>query len=462
MSFAWPLALLSLLAVPLAVVGYVALERRRRRQAALFASPGARAEPHRPEARAAAAPASRARPDRARAARDRARPPAREPVGQARGGNGRARRSTPPARWSRPDVEPSRLAAVQKAVRHLPRQAAEGLPRRDGLVRRLGLRRPPADREPRGREARAEGPAPGRRHRRRRGNRARGAGRGEGARRRTARRRRRRSSSSPTARRRRARSSRSQAARRAKKEKIPVYTVSLGTPNGVVEVRGDDGFIQRVTVPPDPADDAQDRGHDRRALLRCARRRAPATRSTRSSARGSAQVKKKREVTAAFAAGGALLLLASGARLARCCSGGSREAAAPARCSWPLRRSSAGAAAPAGAGTECEMLPVCIRGRRAVGAGARRRDPDLLPPLLPRPRARRSAGSTPTASGRVEVKFLGALGGPISPGVTTGRDGGLRRPPGARTGGVPAAARLHPGQRRRRPLAHGLRAAAHA
>jgi Ca-activated chloride channel family protein len=38
-TFAWPLALLSLLVVPLAVAGYVFLERRRREQAALFASP---------------------------------------------------------------------------------------------------------------------------------------------------------------------------------------------------------------------------------------------------------------------------------------------------------------------------------------------------------------------------------------------------------------------------------------
>ena len=39
MSFDWPLALLTLLAVPLAVAGYVLLERRRRTQAAAFASP---------------------------------------------------------------------------------------------------------------------------------------------------------------------------------------------------------------------------------------------------------------------------------------------------------------------------------------------------------------------------------------------------------------------------------------
>src|SRR5215207_6500946 len=39
MSFDWPLMLLTLLAVPLAIAGYVLLERRRERQAAIFATP---------------------------------------------------------------------------------------------------------------------------------------------------------------------------------------------------------------------------------------------------------------------------------------------------------------------------------------------------------------------------------------------------------------------------------------
>ena len=43
-----------------------------------------------------------------------------------------------------------------------------------------------------------------------------------------------------------------QAAQRAKKLKIPVYTVAFGTAQGVVEVVDDNGFTQRVTVPPDP------------------------------------------------------------------------------------------------------------------------------------------------------------------------------------------------------------------
>jgi Ca-activated chloride channel family protein len=103
-----------------------------------------------------------------------------------------------------------------------------------------------------------------------------------------------------------------QAARRAKKEKIPVYTVSLGTPEGVVEVRGDDGFIQRVTVPPDPAT-------MRRIAAATGARFYAAPNGARLEAvydeLGSrvGHVKKEREVTAAFAAGGAFLLLAAGA-----------------------------------------------------------------------------------------------------------------------------------------------------
>ena len=44
-----------------------------------------------------------------------------------------------------------------------------------------------------------------------------------------------------------------QAAQRAARFKIPVYTVALGTEAGVVEVPRPDGLAERVTVPPDPA-----------------------------------------------------------------------------------------------------------------------------------------------------------------------------------------------------------------
>jgi Ca-activated chloride channel family protein len=103
-----------------------------------------------------------------------------------------------------------------------------------------------------------------------------------------------------------------QAAQRARKLRIPVYTVAFGTAQGVVEVVDDNGFTQRVTVPPDAP---------------TLRRVAQATRGGFYAAPdGDAlsavyeelgsrigQVKEEREITAAFAAGGALLLLAAGA-----------------------------------------------------------------------------------------------------------------------------------------------------
>jgi Ca-activated chloride channel family protein len=42
------------------------------------------------------------------------------------------------------------------------------------------------------------------------------------------------------------------AARRAQAQKIPVYTVALGTPNGVVERTLPGGLHERIRVPPDP------------------------------------------------------------------------------------------------------------------------------------------------------------------------------------------------------------------
>ena len=101
-------------------------------------------------------------------------------------------------------------------------------------------------------------------------------------------------------------------AERARKLKIPVYTVAFGTDQGVVEVVDDNGFTQRVTVPPDPP---------------TLRKVAQATGGRFYAAPDAAQlnavyeelgsrigsVKKEREITAGFAAGGAFLLLAAGA-----------------------------------------------------------------------------------------------------------------------------------------------------
>lgn len=103
-----------------------------------------------------------------------------------------------------------------------------------------------------------------------------------------------------------------QAAERAKKLKIPVYTVAFGTAQGVVEVVDDNGFTQRVTVPPDAP--------TLRKIAQATGGRFYA--APNAEALGAVyeelasrvgQVKQEREVTAAFAAAGALLLLAAGA-----------------------------------------------------------------------------------------------------------------------------------------------------
>lgn len=101
------------------------------------------------------------------------------------------------------------------------------------------------------------------------------------------------------------------AARRAGALAIPISAVALGTAEGVVEVRNPDGFIERVTVPPDP---------------RTLRRVAAATKGrfyeapdgerlrTVYEELGSrvGRVQEEREVTSAFAAAGGLLLLGAG------------------------------------------------------------------------------------------------------------------------------------------------------
>ncbi|MGI9112516.1 MAG: hypothetical protein ACR2GT_10055 [Gaiellaceae bacterium] len=84
-----------------------------------------------------------------------------------------------------------------------------------------------------------------------------------------------------------------------------------------------------------------------------------------------------------------------------------------------------GVGAPAAsAGTECEGLPECIR---VVG-------PWVSVPVGPTPTYFRvqcpGPGQTvggldadfPRSGGGVDVTFLGALGGPVGPGITTGRD----------------------------------------
>ena len=310
MSFAWPLALLALLAVPLAVAGYLALERRRQRQAAVFANPEL-------------VPNLIGR----RPGRLRHLPPALGLLALAALATGLAR---PHATLSvereeatvvlamdtsrsmvATDVPPTRLVVAQQAVRRFLEQLPEGY--RVGMVSFA-------------QSAQTVLPATANREAAlaalrnlRTGD---GTALGEGIAR-----------AVQVAQRVRPEKGRRppaavlvlsdgaqtqgvleplQAAQRAAKLKIPVHTVAFGTADGVVEVKDDNGFTQRVTVPPDAP---------------TLRRVSQATGGRFYAAPDAASlnavyeelgsrvghVKEEKEVTAAFAAGGAALLLAAGA-----------------------------------------------------------------------------------------------------------------------------------------------------
>ena len=310
MSFAWPLMLLTLLAVPLAAGGYVLLERRRQRQAAAFANPAL--VPNlvgRSPGRLRHVPPALALLALTALATGLARPHAMVSVEREEATVVLAIDTS--RSMVANDVPPSRLAVAQRAVRRfldslpegyrvgmvsfaqaastvLPatsnRDAAkralaalrtgdgtalgEGIARAIQVAQRVrieGNRRPPASILVLSDGAQTQGvlePLP--------------------------------------------------AAQRAKRLKIPIYTVAFGTAQGVVEVVDDNGFTQRVSVPPDPP-----------TLRQVARLTGGRFYAAPDGARLNAvyeelgsrlgHEKKEREVTAGFAAGGALLLLAAGA-----------------------------------------------------------------------------------------------------------------------------------------------------
>ena len=309
MSFAWPLALLALVAVPLAVAGYVLLERRRQRQAAAFASPALvpNLVGRSPGRLRHVAPAL-ALLALALLATGLARPHATVSVKQEQAtvvlamDTSRSMVAT--------DVPPSRLAVAQQAVRRflgqlpedyrvgmvsfaqsaqtvLPATAnretaqtalrnlrtGDGTALGEGIARAIQVaqkvpaeegKKPPASILVLSDGAQTQGVL------------------------------------EPQ-----------QAAQRAKRLRIPVYTVAFGTEQGVVEVVDDNGFKQRVTVPPDPPTlrkVAQLTGGRFYAAPNAAE--LDAVYEELGSRIGS--VKKEREITAAFAAGGAFLLLAAG------------------------------------------------------------------------------------------------------------------------------------------------------
>ena len=250
MSFQWPLALLALLAVPLAIGGYVLLERRRHRQAAAFATPALvpNLVGRSPGRLRHLAPAL-ALFALAALAIGLARPHAMISVKQEQATVVLAMDTS--KSMAATDVPPSRLAVAQQAVRRfldklpesyrvgmvsfaqsaqtvLPatanRDAAQAALRNlrtgdgtalgEGIARAIQVaqrvpaeegKKPPASILVLSDGAQTQGVL------------------------------------EPQA-----------AATRAKKLKIPVYTVAFGTDQGVVEVVDDNGFTQRVTVPPDP------------------------------------------------------------------------------------------------------------------------------------------------------------------------------------------------------------------
>lgn len=310
MSFAWPLMLLALLAVPLAVAGYVLLERRRQRQAAIFASPAL--VPNlvgRRPGRLRHVPPALALLALAALATGLARPHATLSVKQEQAtvvlaiDTSRSMVAT--------DVPPTRLAVAQQAVRQFLRKLPKGY--RVGMVSfaQSASTVLPAT------SSRTAALAAVRNLRT--GD---GTALGEGIAR-----------AVQVAQRVPAEKSKKppasililsdgaqtqgvltpqQAAQRAKKLRIPVYTVAFGTDQGVVEVVDDNGFTQRVTVPPDPPT------LRKVAQLTGGRFYAAPDADTLNAVYeelGSriGSVKEEREITAAFAAGGALLLLAAGA-----------------------------------------------------------------------------------------------------------------------------------------------------
>ena len=98
-------------------------------------------------------------------------------------------------------------------------------------------------------------------------------------------------------------------AQRARKLKVPVYTVALGTQGGYLEHTAKDGTVSRSPVPPD-TETLQEIARETRGRFYQASDAQKLTDIYRNLGTRFSTKKEKQEVTAAFAGGGLVLLLA--------------------------------------------------------------------------------------------------------------------------------------------------------
>ena len=103
------------------------------------------------------------------------------------------------------------------------------------------------------------------------------------------------------------------AARSARKALgVPVSTVLVGTPNGIVTRKLIGGYQEQIRVPPSPGTLQADRADERRQFFRARTRAALDRASTRSSRRASATRRRTAQITDLFAGGAIVLLLVGG------------------------------------------------------------------------------------------------------------------------------------------------------
>ena len=103
-----------------------------------------------------------------------------------------------------------------------------------------------------------------------------------------------------------------QAAALARRARVPVYTISLGTPDGIVERQLPGGFTERVRVPPDPTALRQlARGSGGEFFAVADDERLQRVYEELGSRLGSRE--REAEITVAFAGAGMGFLLAAGA-----------------------------------------------------------------------------------------------------------------------------------------------------